>query len=272
MAVATGAEMAAAAGAVATDIQQQRKALMHKLGWIWLALAWPGVWLLASAMAPLILASLPADPPPPPLSDLVLLSGAQSSFMLVLAAFVGARLGPAVGLGSPVIQALLERKSVGALIGRRWRATLMGGVAGALLISGFALVLPAMVPGASTTPALPLPIRLFYGGITEEVLLRWGLMTGLLWLLWRLVQNGQGKPEGVWVMLAIALSALAFGAGHLPAAQAMLGPLPPSVALVIISGNALFGLVAGWLYWRHGLESAVAAHLLAHLLAATVTG
>lgn len=245
---------------------------MHKLGWIWLALAWPGVWLLASAMAPVILASLPADPSPPALSDLVLLSGAQSSFMLVVAAFVGARLGPAVGLGSPVLQALLERQPAWPLLRQRWRAAIMGGVAGALLISGFALVLPALVPGASTTPPLSLPIRVFYGGITEEVLLRWGLMTGLLWLLWRLVQNGRGKPEGVWVMLAIALSALAFGAGHLPAAQAMLGPLTPGVSLVIISGNALFGLVAGWLYWRHGLESAVAAHVLAHLLAATVTG
>jgi len=39
----------------------------------------------------------------------------------------------------------------------------------------------------------------------------------------------------------------------------------PVVAFVLV-GNTAFGLVAGWLYARHGLEAAVIAHVLAHLL------
>lgn len=33
----------------------------------------------------------------------------------------------------------------------------------------------------------------------------------------------------------------------------------------VVLGNAAFGLVAGWLYWRYGLEAAVLAHAGAHV-------
>ena len=32
------------------------------------------------------------------------------------------------------------------------------------------------------------------------------------------------------------------------------------------SANALFGFVAGFLYWRRGLEAAMIAHMVAHLI------
>ena len=67
--------------------------------------------------------------------------------------------------------------------------------------------------------------------------------------------------------LAVALSALLFAVGHLPAAQAMAGALTPEVVTFVMVGNTAFGLVAGWLYARHGLEAAIVAHGLAHALA-----
>ena len=33
----------------------------------------------------------------------------------------------------------------------------------------------------------------------------------------------------------------------------------------VVLGNSAFGVVAGWLYWRHGLEAAVLAHAGTHL-------
>ncbi len=40
----------------------------------------------------------------------------------------------------------------------------------------------------------------------------------------------------------------------------------PVVAFVLV-GNTVFGLLAGGLFARHGLEAAIIAHVLAHLLA-----
>ena len=114
---------------------------------------------------------------------------------------------------------------------------------------------------------MPLAVKLLYGGITEELLMRWGVMTLLLWLGWRLLQRGQGRPGKGLVALAVLLSALLFAVGHLPAAQAMAGVLTMPVVAFVLVGNTVFGLVAGGLFARHGLEAAIIAHVLAHLLA-----
>ena len=114
---------------------------------------------------------------------------------------------------------------------------------------------------------MPLLVKLLYGGITEELLMRWGVMTLLLWLLWRLGQRGRGAPAWGLVVVAVVLSALLFALGHLPAAQSLAGVLTPEVVVFVLVGNTAFGLVAGWLYARHGLEAAMVAHVLAHALA-----
>src|SRR5207302_617263 len=51
----------------------------------------------------------------------------------------------------------------------------------------------------------------FYGGIIEELLLRWGVLTALLALARKL-----GARDGFWT--ANILAAALFGLGHLPAA------------------------------------------------------
>jgi membrane protease YdiL (CAAX protease family) len=67
-----------------------------------------------------------------------------------------------------------------------------------------------------------------------------------------------------FVWLAIAVSALLFAAGHLPAATVLLGSLDAAVVAFVIGVNTAFGLLFGYLFWRHGLESAMIAHALAH--------
>jgi membrane protease YdiL (CAAX protease family) len=39
----------------------------------------------------------------------------------------------------------------------------------------------------------------------------------------------------------------------------------------VIVANSLFGLIAGYLYWKRGLESAMLAHMLAHVLLLTAS-
>ena len=59
--------------------------------------------------------------------------------------------------------------------------------------------------------------------------------------------------------------ALAFGAGHLPAA-AQVWPLDAVVVSRTLLLNGIAGLVFGGFYVRHGLESAIVAHFSADLV------
>ena len=142
----------------------------------------------------------------------------------------------------------------------------IGGVAGAAWLWALAQVAPQALQPSDPASAVPLVVKLLYGGITEELLVRWGVMTLLLWLGWRVVQRGKGLPGKALVAVAVLLSALLFAVGHLPAAQAMAGVLTPPVVLFVLVGNTAFGLLAGALFARRGLEAAIVAHVLAHLL------
>jgi membrane protease YdiL (CAAX protease family) len=65
--------------------------------------------------------------------------------------------------------------------------------------------------------------------------------------------------------VAVLLAAIAFGAGHLPAA-ANVWPLDAVVVARTLLLNGIAGLVFGWFYVRHGLESAMLSHFAADLV------
>jgi membrane protease YdiL (CAAX protease family) len=121
---------------------------------------------------------------------------------------------------------------------------------------------------------LPIPTRLLYGGITEEILLRWGFMTLLVWLPRRFLQKGQDKPRTAFIVGAIVVSSVVFALGHLPIAFLLIPEGSLALTTYVIIANSAFGLIAGYLYWKKGLESAIIAHMLTHvvLFAATLSG
>ena len=118
---------------------------------------------------------------------------------------------------------------------------------------------------------VPLPTRLLYGGITEEVLLRWGLMTLLVWAGWRLFQKGRDQPRPACFVGAILISSVVFGIGHLPIAFMLLPEDSFALTSYTVVANSLFGLIAGYLYWKRGLESAMIAHMTAHIVLLTAS-
>jgi membrane protease YdiL (CAAX protease family) len=100
-------------------------------------------------------------------------------------------------------------------------------------------------------------------GITEELLLRLGLVTFLVWLGTKLVRRRQPSPAVVWA--AIGVAALVFGLGHLPLA-ASLAPLTALMVVRTLVLNGFAGLVFGWVYWQHGLVAAMVAHTSADIV------
>jgi len=203
---------------------------------------------------------------------LKLLSLIQSAIILAVATLIGVALASKVGLSSPVAESLASGGNPVSAFKPQIIPGIVGGLAG-----GVALVLIAAVTKLfllSEAAArigefgkfLPLPTRLLYGGITEELLLRWGLMTLLVWAAWRLFQKGRGQPKPAFFVGAILISSLVFAIGHLPVAF-MLFPEPTlALILFVIVGNSAFGLIAGYLYWKKGLESAMLAHALTHVV------
>jgi membrane protease YdiL (CAAX protease family) len=116
---------------------------------------------------------------------------------------------------------------------------------------------------------IPHAVRILYGGFTEEILLRWGMMSFLVWLLAAIFERGRendSPPRSIFFVLAILISALLFGLGHLPVASMLAGGLTLPIFLYVLVGNSIFGVVAGLLYWRRGMEAAILAHISAHLV------
>jgi hypothetical protein len=106
---------------------------------------------------------------------------------------------------------------------------------------------------------------LLYGGITEELMMRWGVMSLLVWILWRAVARRSGSAPDWAFRAGIVGAALLFGIAHLPAMAAAL-PLTGALVVRTVALNALGGLVFGWLFWRRSLEAAMISHATFHVV------
>lgn len=234
----------------------------RRLGFTLWLIGLPGVLLLAAVLAQ---SPRPNVPGLPHWWVIALVSGLQGVLLLSVAVVVGTRLAPRIGLQAPLLSALLARQPIPDLIRARLLPAVLGAAVGILILILYSAALPAEMRELQQQRALPLMVRLLYGGFTEEILVRWGLMTGIAWLLWRMGRGQEGLLSPWMASTAIVITALVFGVAHLPAAQALLGGLDaPLIGLIVLS-NALFGVIAGALYWRYGLESAMCAHVMAHL-------
>lgn len=238
---------------------------------IWLA-GMPGVVAVSWLVLPLLVEGQ-ALPAPPSLISMA--SAVQSALLLALAAWAGGKLAPRAGLDAPVLRAAADGKLAVDALRSQLLPGLIGGVLGITVLVAFARFAPEALARLQDRFSFPLIARVLYGGITEEILVRWGLMTVLVWSGWRVsrvFRGGDSLPSALVVWLSILLSALAFGALHLPVVVAMIGPPTVFLAAYIVLANATFGIVAGFLFWRHGLEAAMLAHVIAHLGAFAITG
>jgi membrane protease YdiL (CAAX protease family) len=241
-----------------------------RLGLVLWAAGMVGSVLITAIVQPQLLAQV-QKPLPAPVWVISLAGLAQGALVLALAVWTGVRLAPSVGLRALAFEAVVTGRPVGPALRSQLLPGLMAGaLAGTFLLTVFRYA-PDGVAELQDRFIIPIVARVLYGGVTEELLLRWGLMTALAWLAWRFLQRRQGPVRAGFVWLAIAVSALLFAAGHLPAASVLLGTLDVPVVSFVIGVNTVFGLLFGYLYWRHGLESAMLAHAMTHLVSFVAT-
>jgi len=219
------------------------------------------------AVLPYQLALQPALLERAPLPLLVLIAVINSTIEVGIAVGLGLLAARAVGLRSPISEAIASGGDIRAAIrGIDVPRAAVLGVGSAIVV----VVLDATAFGsvaAGIASSGPRPGRLigflasFEGGVTEEILLRLFVMSAIAWMLSRIWRH---RPAGIFWAANVAAAVL-FGLLHVPATAALV-PLTPLVVTRAVVLNGLVGVVAGWLYWRRGLESAMVAHFCADLV------
>lgn len=199
------------------------------------------------------------------------------TILTMFAVLIGEVTSRTVRLRAPLIDAWIASEDSRAVLSRQLRPALIVAVAVAAILVAYNLsVGRALLAAAAAqrsplaTFDLPLVSRLLYGGITEELLTRWGLVSLFAWIGWWLVGRPERLPNSV-AITAVTAAALLFGAGHLPVLFLITPQTTPTIVITVLVANAVPGILFGALYIRNGLEAAIIAHAAAHLLAAIVS-
>lgn len=205
----------------------------------------------------------------PPLGILMLLQGLQYSILLAISILIGIGCAYRVGLHSHLIDHWVfhTTKSPSFAVEMKWSLGVGAAAAIVLLLLDRLMqpALPEALQAANNTERswLNLLTAMSYGGITEEILMRWGLMSLLVWIAWKGLKQGVTMPSQGIYQGAIVLAALVFGLLHLPATAALV-PLTPLVIIRAILLNGIAGIAFGWLFWQYSLEAAMLAHVSVH--------
>ncbi|WP_255576041.1 abortive infection protein [Comamonas sp. Y33R10-2] len=186
--------------------------------------------------------------------------------LLALAIGIGLKLGSQVGLSSPLVHAAVQGRTP-------WRGMrvlslpgLAGGVAGAAWMVTLTMVWPESMAFVAPVYDLPLLPKILYGGFTEELLLRFGLLSLVMWLLWRALGSPEQRPSWQLGWLAIFIAAVLSGGILVYLGWTAVAAMTATALLQLLACEVVYGLLSGILFWRYGLESAMLAHVVTYLL------
>jgi hypothetical protein len=197
--------------------------------------------------------------------EIKLLTLINPLLLTVIGILIGTALHEKVQLTIPSIKYLLKIETPQISFLAQIKSGIIFGIAAGIVISLIALVfksfLPAEFMALGSKIELTATARLLYGGITEELLMRYGFMTLVVWVVFKISRNLQNSTY----VIGIIMSSFLFAAGHLPVVFNAVPNPSAMLILYIILGNASAVIIFGWLYWKKGLETAMIAHMFAHL-------
>lgn len=106
---------------------------------------------------------------------------------------------------------------------------------------------------------------LLVGGIIEEVMMRLFFMSLLVWIISKLFYKNSKNISVIVYVIANAVSAFLFAAGHLPSTATMT-VLTPTLIIRCFLLNGSLGLAFGYLYRKYSIGYAMIAHGFIHLI------
>jgi hypothetical protein len=196
---------------------------------------------------------------------LILVQTVQSLVLVAVFAVLGVLFAPRVGLEAPFFAALVGNANLMQSLSNPVPVLLWSVAGSALFILLYYRVLRPWMDAETAARmddmrnTLGLAARILYGGVVEEVLTRWGLMSLLLWVCDLFL------PQLVAVWVAIVATGVIFGLGHLPSYVGAGCRRSTALITTMIVLNLLGGAIFGYLFWQHGLLAAIISHMLFHL-------
>lgn len=207
-----------------------------------------------------------------PLVTILIMQFLQMAVLLLPAAGLGVLLANKIGCGAPFVESWLAGEKIDA---RNWSvirsAIATGAGVGLVVLLLLIFVFIPLVPSFRTILAGDVALwkkflAAFYGGITEEVLLRLFLFSLIAWLLGLVWRAPDSLPSAGAMWLANILAAIIFGLAHLPSSIMAGVPLTPLLVVAVLTLNGIASLTFGYLYWKRGLEAAMIAHFFTDIV------
>lgn len=206
---------------------------------------------------------------PLPLPATIILAISQSVLLIAILLFFGLMLSKKIGLQLPIIENYINHQPITVDVKSIIKLSALLGI-----LSGLAIILLDSLfikLGVSLGQEMSIPVwrgflAAFYGGITEEIIMRLFFMAFIAWLIAKISRLKNDLNKNNWLMWsAIIISSIIFGLGHLPITSSLtvITPLVITRAIVL---NGIGGMVFGWLYWKKGLASAMVAHFCADII------
>ncbi len=186
----------------------------------------------------------------------------QPAVITIACAFLGWWAAPKVGLDAPVLGALVEAGDVWPPLRKALFPAFVGAAITAAIITIYGHLTAGFFEGVEAELVLPLATKLLFGGISEEIIARWGVLSLLMVLAIRLRAGFAASFR-----IANVLAALLFAIGHFGLLFSLVPDPPVWLMFAVIAGNMIPALVFGWLFRSRGLESAMLAHAGGHLFA-----
>lgn len=185
--------------------------------------------------------------------------------------FLAERMLRRTGLGTPILNAMIHKKTIPP-ISLKW---IIYGI-GLSFVSVLIILLLDVFIFETKIDVLP-PwwqgmLAILYGGMTEELVARFFVMTLIVWLLAKLTNKSHENIPAAYFYIGIIGASLLFGLGHLPTTVQIFGEI---TALIVLRGlvlNGILGIWFGYLYWKKGLEYAMIAHMSADLFLHVILG
>ncbi|MEE9378711.1 MAG: CPBP family intramembrane glutamic endopeptidase [Candidatus Lokiarchaeia archaeon] len=199
-------------------------------------------------------------------TQLKLLTLLSPTILLVLSIIIGVFTFKRVDLSVPTIENYIKKKPWKLVLKKQIKFGVIYGIisGGLIVLLSFIFLpfLPEKFIELQEKFKLSIITRFLYGGITEEILVRFGALSFIAWISYKII----GKKIDTIYWIAILLTSIIFGLGHFPIVFNMIENPPTLLLIYILLGNGVGGVLFGWLYWKKGLESAIIAHITTHLI------
>ena len=196
---------------------------------------------------------------------LMMLTTLQNVLYAVICGFLGYLLADKLGLIRPF--RLAKKESC---------ITLLAGAITGIILSADAFTFAKWIPAlegnydtAKEFDAATWIASVLYGGIIEETLLRLFFMSLLAFIGWKLFCRKEEQVPTKVLVISNIIAGITFAAAHLPSTAMLMG-LTPMLVFRCFLLNGSFGIVFGRLYRKYGIQYAMLAHMLTHIVSRTI--